>query len=68
MIVLEVGKNMVAGYHDLRISDCQPCDCFYQVMCASAIIATNSIKWDYMASRTNQVSMQNSIQPSTLQL
>ena len=43
-----------------------PGDCFCQDMCASAIIAANSSIWDYMANRSNQVSMQNSIQPSAI--
>ena len=45
-----------------------PRDCFCQAMCASAAIAAISILQDYMATRSNQPAMQNSIQPSTIHL
>ena len=53
-----LSESRIVGHHDS----------FCQFMCASAIIAARSIIWDNMATRSNQVSMQNTIQPSTTQL
>ena len=53
-----LSESRIVGHHDS----------FCQFMCASAIIAARSIIWDNMATRSNQVSMQNTIQPSTSQL
>ena len=56
-----------AGYRDLFISDCWLTWVYFQVLCASVIIAASSIIWDYMTTKTKQVIMLNSIYPSTIQ-